>query len=72
MLLCKEQQYTTNMNSSSSPSKNHMLVKCDEICSFIRFLKMDGEVIWKKLPLECYSLLIISAAPACSKDFCLH
>lgn len=69
MLLCKEQQYTTDMNSSSSPSKIHMLVEYEEICSFTRFLKMDGEVVWNKLPLECYSLLIISAALACSKDF---
>lgn len=46
-----------------------MLVKYGEIRSFTRFLKMDGEVVWNKLPLECYSLLIISDAPACSKYF---
>lgn len=46
-----------------------MLVKYEEICSFTRFLKVDCEVAWNKLPLEFYSLLIFSAVPACSKDF---
>lgn len=69
MLLCKEQQCTAHRNSCSSLSKIHMLVKYEEICSFTRFLKIDCEVVWNKLPLEFYSLLIFSSAPACSKDF---